>query len=57
MAIEMADVAGFTPVRTDAWDNIRENKVWDKMLSLTVEFGRSFSDIRASAELRPLIDE
>jgi multiple sugar transport system substrate-binding protein len=57
MAIEMANVAGFTPVRTDAWEQIRENAVWDKMLSLTEEFGRSFSDIRASAELRPLIDE
>jgi ABC-type glycerol-3-phosphate transport system substrate-binding protein len=57
MAIEMANVAGFTPVRTDAWDQIRENAVWDKMLGLTEEYGRSFSDIRASAELRPLIDE
>lgn len=51
-------VAGFTPTRTDAWDGIREaNPVWDILLDITVEYGRGFSDIRASAELRPLIVE
>jgi ABC-type glycerol-3-phosphate transport system substrate-binding protein len=56
-ALALSDVVGFTPVRVDAWDSIRENAVWDAMLDLTVEYGRSFSDIRASAELRPLIVE
>lgn len=56
-AIALSNVAGFTPTRTDAWDTIRENPVWDTMLNLTVDYGRSFSDIRASAELRPLIVE
>ena len=57
-AIALSEVAGFTPTRTDAWDAIRENSaVWNTMLDLTVEYGRPFSDIRASAELRPLIVE
>lgn len=57
-AIALSEVAGFTPTRTDAWDAIRENSaVWDTMLNLTVDYGRPFSDIRASAELRPLIVE
>lgn len=57
-ALALSEVAGFTPVRTDAWDTIRESSdVWNTMLDLTVEYGRSFSDIRASAELRPLIVE
>jgi ABC-type glycerol-3-phosphate transport system substrate-binding protein len=53
----LSDVVGFTPVRTDAWDSIRTNAVWDSLLNLTVDYGRSFSDVRASAELRPLIVE
>lgn len=57
-AIELSAVAGFTPTRVDAWDSIREvSPVWNTLLDLTVEYGRSFSDIRASAELRPLIVE
>jgi multiple sugar transport system substrate-binding protein len=57
-AIELTSVAGFTPVRTDAWDELKANSpVWAKMLDLAAEYGRSFSDIRASAELRPLIRE
>lgn len=57
-AVALSEVAGFTPTRTDAWDAIRENSaVWDTMLDLTVEYGRPFSDIRASAELRPLVVE
>jgi ABC-type glycerol-3-phosphate transport system substrate-binding protein len=57
-AIALVDVAGFTPVRTDAWEQLRASSpVWDKILDLTVEYGRGFSDIRASAELRPLILE
>lgn len=57
-AVELNAVVGYTPTRGDAWDNIREtNAVWDTLLDLTVEYGRSFSDIRASAELRPLIVE
>jgi multiple sugar transport system substrate-binding protein len=57
-AIELSRVAGFTPTRSDAWDEIREaSAVWDRMLDVTVEYGRAFSDIRASAELRPLIFE
>ncbi len=57
-AIELNAVAGFTPVRTDAWDDIRANDpVWDQLLGLAEEYGRGFSDIRASAELRPLIVE
>ncbi|MBN1565296.1 MAG: extracellular solute-binding protein [Anaerolineae bacterium] len=58
MAIELKNVAGFTPTRQDAWDQIMESDpVWAQLLNLTVEYGRSFSDIRASAELRPLIFE
>ena len=57
-AAALKDVAGFTPVRQDAWDQIRAtDPVWSKLLDLTVEYGRAFSDIRASAELRPLIAE
>jgi multiple sugar transport system substrate-binding protein len=57
-ALALNEVVGFTPVRTDAWDTIREaSEVWDTMLSLTEEYGRAFADIRASAELRPLIVE
>jgi multiple sugar transport system substrate-binding protein len=57
-AIALKDVAGFTPVRQDAWDAIREtDPVWSKLLDAAVEYGRAFSDIRASAELRPLIFE
>lgn len=53
----LSDVVGFTPVRVDAWESIRANAVWDELLSLTVDYGRGFSDVRASAELRPLIVE
>ena len=57
-ALALSDVAGFTPTRTDAWDDIRANSdVWDQLLGLAVEYGRGFNDIRASAELRPLIVE
>ena len=35
----------------------RANPVWDAMLDAAVNYGRAFSDIRASAELRPLIVE
>lgn len=56
-AIELSRVAGFTPTRTDAWEDLRANPVWDQMLDMAVDYGRAFSDIRASAELRPLIVE
>lgn len=56
-AVALSEVVGYTPVREDAWESIRENEVWNTLLDLTVEYGRSFSDIRASAELRPLIVE
>lgn len=57
-AVELNAVAGFTPTRTDAWEGIRAaNPVWDTLLTVTVEYGRGFSDIRASSELRPLIVE
>lgn len=57
-AVTLNTVAGFTPSRQDAWDAIREaSPVWDRMLDIAVEYGRGFSDIRASAELRPLITE
>ncbi|MFN8373419.1 MAG: extracellular solute-binding protein [Anaerolineae bacterium] len=57
-AIALSTVAGFTPTRQDAWEDIRANSaVWDTLLNLTTEYGRAFSDIRASAELRPLITE
>jgi ABC-type glycerol-3-phosphate transport system substrate-binding protein len=57
-AIALSAAQGFTPTRQDAWDALREtNPVWNQLLDLTVEYGRSFSDIRASAELRPLIVE
>jgi ABC-type glycerol-3-phosphate transport system substrate-binding protein len=57
-ALALSTVAGFTPVRSDAWADIRANSaVWDTMLGMAEEYGRAFSDIRASAELRPLIVE
>jgi ABC-type glycerol-3-phosphate transport system substrate-binding protein len=56
-AVALSQVAGFTPVRQDAWDEIRSDPVWDKMLDMAVDYGRAFSDIRASAELRPLLVE
>lgn len=57
-AIALTTVAGFTPPRQDAWEDLRAaNPVWSQLLDLAVEYGRSFSDIRASAELRPLIVE
>lgn len=56
-SLTMSTRLGFTPTRQDAWDAVRENPVWDQIIDLTVEYGRSFSDIRASAELRPLILE
>jgi ABC-type glycerol-3-phosphate transport system substrate-binding protein len=57
-AIALTSVAGFTPARTDAWDELRAtNPVWSRLLDVATEYGRSFSDIRASAELRPLIVE
>jgi ABC-type glycerol-3-phosphate transport system substrate-binding protein len=57
-AAELVNVAGFTPVRQDAWEELRmANPVWDRLLDSAVEYGRAFSDIRASAELRPLIVE
>lgn len=56
-AIALSNVAGFTPVRTDAWEALRANPVWNSMLDAAVDYGRAFSDIRASAELRPLIVE
>jgi len=47
---------GFTPARQDAWADLRaSDPVYDAMLNIAVEYGRGFSDIRASAELRPLI--
>jgi multiple sugar transport system substrate-binding protein len=56
-AIALSEVAGFTPVRTDAWATLNENPVWSQLLAAAEEYGRAFSDIRASAELRPLIVE
>ncbi len=57
-AIALKQVAGFTPTRQDAWEEIKAtDPVWAKLLDLTVEYGRAFADIRASAELRPLIFE
>lgn len=57
-AIALKQVAGFTPTRQDAWDEIKAtDPVWARLLDLTVEYGRAFADIRASAELRPLIFE
>src|SRR5690606_28398166 len=56
-AIALSAVAGYTPTRQDAWDALRADPVWDQMLDAAVGYGRAFSDIRASAELRPLIVE
>lgn len=57
-AIALTSVSGYTPVRTDAWDDLKAGSaVWSDILDLAVEYGRAFSDIRASAELRPLITE
>jgi len=55
-ALALSEVAGFTPVRQDAWETIKANSpVWTTLLDLAVEYGRAYSDIRAAAELRPLI--
>ncbi|MHB8626345.1 MAG: ABC transporter substrate-binding protein [Aggregatilineales bacterium] len=54
-ALALSTVAGYTPVRTDAWDVLNKDPVWSQLISLTQKYGRGFSDIRASAELRPLI--
>ncbi len=57
-AIELSKVAGFTPARQDAWEDLKaSDPVWAQLLDAAVEYGRAFSDIRASAELRPLIVE
>ena len=56
-AIALSTVAGFTPVRTDAWETLQADPVWSQLLASAEEYGRAFSDIRASAELRPLIVE
>lgn len=56
-AIALSTVAGFTPVRTDAWEALSADPVWGQLLSSAEQYGRAFSDIRASAELRPLIVE
>jgi multiple sugar transport system substrate-binding protein len=55
-ALALNTVAGYTPVRQDAWDAIRKgSKVWDRLLELASTVGRGFSDIRGSAELRPML--
>jgi len=57
-AVALSTVAGYTPVRQDAWDALRASSpVWGKILDATVQYGRPFADIRASAELRPMITE
>ena len=57
-ALALSEVAGFTPVRTDAWEEIRANsEVWDRLLDSAVEYGRGFNDIRASAQLHGLITD
>jgi len=57
-AIALTTVAGFTPTRVDAWEELRAGSpVWDTLIGLSEDYGRAFSDIRASAELRPLIVE
>lgn len=56
-AIALSTVAGFTPVRTDAWETLSADPVWGQLLTIAQDYGRAFSDIRASAELRPLIVE
>ncbi len=49
---------GWTPVRTDAWDSLKKaDPVWGKLIDLAQKYGRGFYDIRASAELRPLITQ
>ena len=47
---------GWVPVRTDAWGDLQKDVVWKQLLDLAQKYGRGYSDIRASAELRPLID-
>jgi multiple sugar transport system substrate-binding protein len=57
-ATSLVTVAGYTPARQDAWEELRStNEVWSRLIDVAVQYGRSFSDIRASAELRPLIVE
>lgn len=57
-AIALQKVAGYTPVRTDAWEDLKaSDPVWSQLIDLTSQYGRAFADIRASAELRPLITQ
>ncbi|MBL8146208.1 MAG: extracellular solute-binding protein [Anaerolineae bacterium] len=56
-AVTLSQVAGYTPVRPDAWETLQADPVWSRILDVAAEYGRGFSDIRASAELRPLIVE
>jgi multiple sugar transport system substrate-binding protein len=57
-AIALNQNSGYVPVRTDAWDDLKASSpVWSKILDVAVEYGRAFSDIRASAELRPMLVE
>ncbi len=46
---------GWVPVRTDAWTALQTDNVWKQLLDLAQKYGRGYSDIRASAELRPFI--
>ena len=57
-AVALNQVCGFTPVRQDAWEDIKAtNPVWAKLLDLTVEYGRAVLWHPAPAELRPLLFE
>jgi len=46
---------GWVPVRTDAWTDLQTDVVWKQLLDLAQKYGRGYSDIRGSAELRPFI--
>jgi len=46
---------GWVPVRTDAWTDLQADQVWKQLLDLAQKYGRGYSDIRGSAELRPFI--
>jgi len=56
-ALAMNTIEGFVPVRTDAWDTLKASPVWNKILTLTQQYGRGFNGINASADLRPMLVE
>lgn len=55
-ALQLSKVAGWTPVRTDAWGDLKSgSKVWTKLLDIAQKYGRGFNNVNDSAALSKLI--